>query len=286
MQVTPWNREITQDDFTCTAGRLEIRDMARGLAGALFVSLPLLFTMEMWELARTIPDGVLIAFVAFAFVVNRLFLEFAGFRKHAWIRNKWWDAVVVMGLGAFASVITLFVAGLIGLDLDWYLSLKTVALEVVPTSMGASVAINQLGSGDSMKPEKAGFSPDLVVILGTILGGYLFAFNVAPTIETKVIVLEQNWWQVGATFVLSVAISYMIVAIAQFETRDLSERKIITSEWLEALIAYIVSFLLSMAFLWVFGYGTPTDPIEVWLPQTIVLAYATTLGGAAGRLIL
>ena len=152
--------------------------------------------------------------------------------------------------------------------------------------MGAAVAINQLGGGDSVKPKKVGFSPDTTVILGTILGGYLFAFNVAPTLETKVIVLEQNWWQVGATFILSVAVSYMIVAIAQFETRDLSNRKIFDTEWLEALVAYLVSFFMSMLFLWVFGYGTPTDPIEVWLPQTIVLAYATTLGGAAGRLIL
>ncbi len=284
--VTPWKTLVTQDDFTCKAGEIETRDLARGLAGALFVSLPLLFTMEMWQLARTIPDGVLIAFLGIAFLINRLFLEYAGFRKTAWIGSKWWDALTVMGIGAFASVITLFVTGIIGLDLDWYLSLKTIALESIPTSMGAAVAINQLGGGDSVKPKKVGFSPDTTVILGTILGGYLFAFNVAPTLETKVIVLEQNWWQVGATFVLSVAVSYMIVAIAQFETRDLSNRKIFDTEWLEALVAYLVSFFMSMLFLWVFGYGTPTDPIEVWLPQTIVLAYATTLGGAAGRLIL
>ena len=286
MQVTPWNQCIDFDDRTVAAGELDLRDIARGFAGALFVSLPLLFTMEMWQIAKTIPDAVLLAFLGISFLLNRLYIQFAGFRREAWQCNKWWDAVVVMGIGAIASTITLFVAGIISLDLDWYLSFKTIALETIPTSLGAAVAINQLGSGDSSKPEKIGLSPDTVVIVGTFLGGFLFAFNIGPTLETKVIVLKQAWWQIGLTFVLSVAISYMIVAVAQFETRDMSQRKYITSEWLEALVSYIVAFLLSMLLLWVFGYGTPLDPLEVWLPQTVALAYATTLGGAAGRLIL
>ena len=85
---------------------------------------------------------------------------------------------------------------------------------------------------------------------------------------------------------LSLAASYLMVEVAQFEMRDLKKRRVVNSAWLEALISYIVAFLVSMLLLWVFGYGTPGDPIEVWLPQTIVLAYATTLGGAAGRLVL
>ena len=54
--ITPWDREITDNDECCRAGDVETRDLARGMAGALFVSLPLLFTMEMWQIARTIPD--------------------------------------------------------------------------------------------------------------------------------------------------------------------------------------------------------------------------------------
>lgn len=265
---------------------MEVRDLARGLAGALFVSLPLLFTMEMWQIARTIPDWVLLIFLAASFLFNRAFIQFAGYRCSAWQASKWWDTLLTMGIGCVASAITLFIAGIISFDLDWYLTAKTIALETIPTSMGAAVAINQLGGGDSAGSEKLGMSPDVAVLVGTLLGAFLFAFNVAPTVETKVIVLKQDWWQVGTTFLLSVGISYLMVEVAQFEMRDLSKRRIIDSAWLEALISYIVAFLVSMLLLWVFGYGTPQDPIEVWLPQTIVLAYATTLGGAAGRLVL
>ncbi|MBW0145358.1 DUF2391 family protein [Sphingomicrobium clamense] len=282
--ITPWDCEITDKDECCKAGDVETRDLARGMAGALFVSLPLLFTMEMWQIARTIPDTVLLIFLSLSFFIVRAFIEFAGYRREAWQRSKWWDALVAMGIGLVASAVTLFVAGIISFQVDYYLSAKLIALETIPTSIGAAVAMNQLGGGDAAKDVP--FSPDLSVLIASLLGGFLFAFNIAPTIETKVIVLQQSWWQVGLTFLLSLGVSYLMVAVACFETRDLDKRRIINAEWLEALIAYLVAFLISMLLLWVFGYGTPTDPLEVWLPQTIALAYATTLGGAAGRLIL
>ncbi|WP_265530160.1 DUF2391 family protein [Sphingomicrobium marinum] len=284
--VTSWDYPICDGDVECPAGEVEIRDLARGLAGALFVSLPLLFTMEMWHIARTIPDTVLLVFLGVAFVAIKFFLDFAGYRRTAWQRSRWWDALVAMGLGAIASIVTLSVTALISPSMDFYLVTKLVALESIPTGIGAAVAINQLGGGDARESSKVPFSPDVTVILGTALGGFLFAFNVAPTIETKVVVLNQTWVLVGLTLLLSLAVSYMTVSIAAFEERDLSQRKVITSEWLETIISYLMSFLISLLLLWVFGYGTPLDPLEVWLPQAIALAYATTLGGAAGRLIL
>ncbi len=287
LAVTPMNAEICDNGETCPARNVEIRDLARGLSGALFVSLPLLFTMEMWEIARTIPAPVLLVFLGVSLCFNRLFIEFAGYRCTDWQRSKWWDALVTMGIGLVASVLTLAVAGLIYPNLAFNSIVRLVALETIPTSMGAAVAINQLGGGDSGKDSgDLPFSTDMTVILGTLLGGFLFAFNVAPTIETKVITLQQDWWLISATFLLSVAVAYVTVHLAQFAERDMSKRKIITSELLETAISYIAAFLISMLLLWTFGYGTPLDPLEVWLPQTIVLAYATALGGAAGRIVL
>lgn len=286
MRVTAWNERVCDGEEMSPAGHVEVRDLARGMAGALFVSLPLLFTMETWQIARSIPATVLLALLGVAFVFNRLFLEYSGYRKQAWQRSKAWDTVVTMGIGAVASTITLFVVGVIDADLDWLLAIKTIALETVPTSMGAAVASNQLGGGDGVKNDNMSFSPDVNVIVGSLLGGYLFAFNIAPTMEPKLLALKQDWWLIGATVLLSLAVSYLMVAVAQFEERDMDKRRVIDRDWLEAAVAYVVAVLVSMLLLWVFGYGTPADPLSVWLPQTIVLAYATTLGGAAGRLVL
>ncbi|WP_265570109.1 DUF2391 family protein [Sphingomicrobium nitratireducens] len=70
IETTPWHEEVRDGDVECAAGEVEIRDLARGFAGALFVSLPLLFTMEMWEIARTIPDALLIGFLGISFLIN------------------------------------------------------------------------------------------------------------------------------------------------------------------------------------------------------------------------
>lgn len=287
MQITAWDEKVCDGGVECEAGEVEIRDLARGLSGALFVSLPLLFTMEMWQIARTIPDFVLVCLLAVSFVFNRYYIGFAGFRKKdGFSHSPWWDALVVFGIGAFASTVTLFVAGVIMPDLPIGLTVKTIALETVPTSLGAAVAINQLGPSDGGNEGRLGLSKDALVILGTLLGGFLFAFNIAPTIEPKIITLQQNWWLILATFLLSLLATYTVVAVACFETRDLSERKLITSEWLEAAVSYIAAFVISLLLLWVFGYSTPFDPVSVWLPQAVVLSYATALGGAAGRIIL
>ncbi len=286
--ITPLTALIGTDDDRCPAWRLDTRDLARGFAGALFVSLPLLFTMEMWLIARTMATGVLISLLLLSLFINRLFLLFAGYRHDNWVvGTDWWDVLVALGIGAFASAITLFVTGVVDFAANPSLAVRTIALETVATSMGAVVAINQLGSGDSGKQSDVlKRSTDLTVILGSILGGFLFALNIAPTQETKFMATGLAWWKVCATSLLSLAISYVVVQVAQFEDRDMSERRIIDSPWLEAATAYCIALIMSALMTWLFGYGNPTDAISVWLPQVVVLAYATSLGGAAGRLVL
>lgn len=287
--VTPLRREVVDArGERDPAWRLEVRDLARGVAGALFVSLPMLFTAEMWEVARTMPAIVLVMLVGVSLIINRLFLLFAGYRHRDWVKGSdWWDVIVTMGIGALVSAVTLYVTGIVDFAMNPLVALRTTALEMVPTSMGAAVAINQLGAGDSGKHSRVlRKSTDLTVVLGVLLGGILFAFNIAPTVEAKVVASSQNWWMVTATFLLSIAVSYIVVHIAQFEERDLSERKIIDQPWLEAAVAYGLSFVLSVLMIWLFGYGSPIEPIAAWLPQAIALAYATTIGGAAGRLVL
>ena len=287
MNITSWSEKVCDSGVEWEAHVVERRDLARGMSGALFVSLPLLFTMEMWQIARTIPDSVLLLFLLTSYVFNRYFIGFAGFRKiEAFRHSPWWDAVVVMGIGFVASAVTLYVAGIITPDLTFSVTIKTIALETIPTSMGAAVAINQMGAAEDSNQDRTGLSKDGVVVVGTLLGGFLFAFNVAPTIEPKVIVLQQDWLWTFMTFLLSLGVSYMIVTVACFDDRDFADRKYITSAWLETLLSYLLAFIISLLLLWVFGYSTPLDPIEVWLPLTIVLAYATTLGGAAGKIVL
>jgi putative integral membrane protein (TIGR02587 family) len=289
LAVTPLGKLLGEPDGgRAAAWRLELRDLSRALAGALFISLPLLFTMEMWDIARAMPAGVLLGFLAASLVINRLFLLFAGFRHRNWVAGSdWWDVLVAAGVGALASAMTLAVFGVIGPGTDPVLALRVVALETVPTSMGAVVAINQLGPGDSGKRSHTlRRSTDLRVVIGALLGGFLFAFNVAPTVEPKLVAVQQGWPLAAATLLLSLAVTHVTVHLTEFEERDLSGRQVITTPWLETAVAYAIAFAVSAALLFVFGYASPLDPPGVWLGQAIALAYATALGGAVGRLVL
>lgn len=119
-----------------------------------------------------------------------------------------------------------------------------------------------------------------------MLGGFLFAFNVAPTVETTEITMRQSWWLALATMLLSIVVAHLIVHLAQFDDRDLSRRKIFKSPITETLISYGLALLVSYILLFGFGYIGFSDPYGVWIPRVVTLAYATTLGGAAGRLVL
>lgn len=285
--VLPLHTMIRDKEDCCPAWRVEVRDLARGFAGALFVSLPLLYTQEMWDFGRGLRPGSILAFLGAAFLICYGMILFAGFRKVNWQRSAAWDALACLGIGAIASLLTLLVAGIIDGSTPVGLAGRLVALETVATSIGAAVASNQLGSGDSaLRDRKVRRSDDETVVLGSLLGGILFALNIAPTMETKFVATQQDWVLALATFLLSVAVAFIIVNIAQFEERDLSRRKIITSTWLEALVAYLIAFAVSWWLLWMFAYITLGDPLEEWLPQVITLAYCTSLGGAAGRIVL
>lgn len=100
------------------------------------------------------------------------------------------------------------------------------------------------------------------------------------------VAVQQSWALVALTFVVSIAISFLVVHVADFEARDLRDRKIFAEPWVEALTAYAIAFALSYGLLFVFGYISPNGALEVWLPQVIALSYATSLGGAAGRIVL
>mgnify|MGYP002780622729 CR=1 FL=1 len=283
--MTPWSFKVRIGGIVQNAGTAEVYDLGRALAGALFVSLPLLFTEEMWNIAKTIGGTTLLLFFLGAVVINRMLLSQSGYRRERWQPSLWWDTIVVMGVGIVASAATLFVSGIINAELNTYLIGKTILLEAIPTSMGAAVALNQLGGGDRLQDEGTS-NPDIRMLVGTVLGAYLFAFNVAPTAETGTVVAGQAWWQVALTSVLSVAISYMVIAVAHADDQEIETRSIVSSEWFEAVLSYLVAFAVSLGFLWAFGYADPFDRLDQWVPQTIVLAYATTLGGAAGRLVL
>lgn len=267
----------------------EARDIARGFCGALFLALPLLYTVEMWERVRVMPAWDLALVVLGTYLVNVGFAVFNGFKADLARRAAWLDALTAMGIGLVASAITLLLIGRYSFNTPPNIMVNLLLLEMVPASFGASLAINQLGartkkkSGPSLQDH---YSSDFKKILATFLGATMFAFNIAPTVEPKRITYGLTWWHTLALVAFSLVVSYLMVFFARFVNRDSGEGGILGPRWSETVIAYVVSLAVSALLLWMFGYLTSNTPPTVAVAWIVTMGYTTTLGGAAGRLVL
>lgn len=265
---------------------VELRDLARGLCGGLFLALPLLFTLEMWERARIIPAWDIVVMVGLCYLANVGFAQFTGFKRPAVRRTPWFDALTAMGIGIVAATITLLLVRQLTPATPLVTSAKLVLLEMVPISFGASLAVNQLG--DRNRPRSAGerrLSPDARELLGTTLGATMFAFNIAPTAEIQILGNGLTWVHLVGLIAFSLAVSAMMVFFTNFEGEE-PEGGVTRNPLVETLLSYLVSLGVSAILLWLFGFIDFGTPIGLVVPWVITLGYATTLAGAAGRLIL
>lgn len=286
---SPFSETLEQEDGSKKLWVAELQDIARGFCAALFVALPLLYTLEMWARARVIPSWDLAIIVVVAYAANVGFHMFGGFKNRLRRHAELFDALTSMGLGLVASFITLILIGEYNFNTPPEIMVKLLLLEMVPCSFGASLAINQLGSrggGDGPKRTADTFNPDLKKLLGTLLGAALFAFNIAPTVEPQLIAYGIGWWHTLGLMLFSLFVSYLMVFFANFLSSGSSREGALGAEWVETLFSYLVSLIVASALLWMFGYLKPDVSFDLAVRWVITMGYATTLAGAAGRLIL
>jgi putative integral membrane protein (TIGR02587 family) len=88
-----------------------LREYARGIAGGLMFSLPLLYTMEMWWAGFTSQPERLLLYIAATFALLIGYNRYAGMRQDAsWVEVAI-DSVEEMGLGLVTAGLMLFLLG-------------------------------------------------------------------------------------------------------------------------------------------------------------------------------
>lgn len=88
LATTDINTPIAIGDECDPAWLVEMRDIARGFGGAVFVSLPLLYTMEMWKHGRSIPLWSLVLIMIGGYFANVGLCAYSGFRQTQWQRRS------------------------------------------------------------------------------------------------------------------------------------------------------------------------------------------------------
>lgn len=284
-------------------GWREERDgFIRAFAGAWLFGIPMIFTMEMWWIGRTSTWKSQLVFAGIAFGMCLGLNYAAGFRRERKPRSlhrRLDDTIDALAVGLIAAAVTLAVINRIRLTDSLASSLGLVVLQALPLSVGASFAnhVFRRNAGDpstdedSEEPEVPPRRPHsfrwrhLISELGvTAIGGVALGVSIAPTDEVIVIAAGLRPIHLYVSVLFSLVVSYAIVYASGFGSRPRDVPMHHASS--VTIFAYAVSLATALATLVLFGMVNFEDGLGMLVAQTVVMAIPTTMGGAAGRLLV
>ncbi|HEY2800020.1 MAG TPA: TIGR02587 family membrane protein [Chthoniobacterales bacterium] len=268
-----------------------LREYARGIAGGLMFSLPLLYTMEVWWTGFVVGPARLLLYGGFTFVLLLGYNHYAGMHEDSCWSEVLIDSVEELGLGLLVSAGLLFLLGRVSLEASLDDTIGKIVVEAMTVAIGISVGTGQLG----VKTEDAGagkrrslreeirFGGQLVI---AGCGAMLFAANIAPTQEVVVIATNSSIAQLLGLMLLSLLITALILYYIEFAGSDRFVRRgDLTAVVVGTFASYAVSLATAAAVLWLFGRFENAALITA-VAETIDLGLATTLGASAGRLLV
>lgn len=262
--------------------------LARALGGAVIFALPMLMTLEMWTLGRTMPAMrlALLLLVTLPLLVG--LSRLSGFEQTgSWLQDVI-DAFVACAVGAAASTLILVIFGELAPGTSLRAAIGVVTLQAIPASIGALLAQSQFGQGDAddrlANGEGGSYWGELLVMA---IGALFLAFNVAPTEEMVLISYGMSRWAVLALALLSLLSMHAFVYAVDFRGQESIPEggSPMRAFIMLTVTGYALVLLMSAYVLWSFGrfdessFGTD-------LSTTVVLAFPGAIGAAAARLIL
>ncbi len=297
-----------------------LQEYGRGVAGGLLFSLPLLYTMEVWQTGLNAHPVRLLVAVAGTFLLLLGYNRYAGLRRDAGMTEVVIDSVEEMGIGLMLSTLILWMTGRITFDMPATAIVGPVVIEAMSVAIGVSVGTEQLGGGSAAaagmasdaqpgKKEEAGrqgtaherlgganhgraegeSSPEVTFggqLVITLCGAVLFAANVAPTDEVSIIATQISSWRLLGLAFFSLSLTTVILFYTEFTgARQFVRTRALPAVAVGVVIAYVVALIASALILWFFG-RFDGEALMTCVAQTIVLGVAGSLGASAGRLLL
>lgn len=269
----------------------ELNAFTRAFSGAAVFGIPLVMTMEMWWIGKSLPFLYLFAIFAVGFVANLGLAHVAGFRDdHSWLMSID-QAVDALAVGVVSAAILLLGMNQLRFSDGIDQSVGTILTLAVPLSLGASVARQifsgrtdrQGNDGDSTEHMSAG--RELLADVGaTAIGGVFIGLSIAPTDEVKMIAAGLTWWHLFAIIALALLLSYMVVFASGFDKE--SPPGPLQHPLTETVLCYVISLGVAFGMLLLFERLNPNDPLSEMVRQTVALALPASIGGAGGRLVI
>jgi len=266
-----------------------LRDQGRGITGALMVlGLTVLYTLETWELAWTLPMSYLVAYAFTGLVAVFLVTADVGFHEAEEdddgldLSQGALDFTELVFQSFVAAYVSLLAMGIIDLGDPPATVVRLGLLQVVPLGFGAAVANRLLAQSDEMVEEES-FPENLSTFA---FGALFFTFPIAPTEEVVVVALHAGWPRLASLVVLSVLIVNLVLYELRFRGHggrtEGSPRAVQVGT---SFITYVVGITISVVLLAAFGHFDGADLPEM-VQLTVVLGFPASVGGAAGEVVL
>lgn len=263
-----------------------LRDAGRATGGALVFSLPMLMTMEMWQLAVTMDAWRLAILLAVAVPLTVSLSHVIGLEDRRTLRESAMDAFFALGIAALTSAAVLWVLGVLTPDMSGDEIVGKIAIQSVPATIGALLARSQLG-GDASDPKSEGTETYGRELFLMAVGALFLGFNLAPTEEMILISYLMSEWHAIALVGASILVMHGFVFAVEFKGGSELSRQ---TPWWSALLrftlpGYAIAAAIALFLLWVFG-RTDDLGVEMIVMAVVVLAFPGAIGAAAARLIL
>ena len=265
----------------------------RAFAGAAVFGIPLVFTMEMWWIGKSLSFSYLIVALIIGFVTNLGLSRVSGFRDQHSLIMSLDQAIDALAVGVVSAAILLLTINQLRSSDGFEQGIGTIILLSIPLSLGASIA-REVFAGRTRQGEEEDNSDDedgLSVWQGlasdvgaTIIGGVFIGMTIAPTDEIKMIAAGLTRGHLFAVILLSLLLSYIIVFASDFDEK--APPGPFQHPISETMLAYVLSLLVSFGMLLLLERVTLDDPLNDIVYQTVVLALPATIGGAGGRLVI
>ncbi|MEO6269131.1 MAG: TIGR02587 family membrane protein [Lautropia sp.] len=272
---------------------VSLREYARGIAGGLLFSLPLIYTMEMWWAGFLAMPARLLGGLCATYLMLILYNLYAGLRCDASIAEVLMDSVEELGIGLVGSALLLALLGRLTFGMEPLEIIGRIVVEGMVMSIGVSIGTAQLGgeqptgreaSDQGSAPAYRDREPWRHLALAAC-GAPLFAANVAPTEEIVVLASELPTASVIALAAISLVIGAVILHYSDFAASIPARDAGYFAALRVSIQSYAVALLVSAGLLWFFGRFSDVSVTSA-AAETVVLGFAGMLGASAGRLLL
>ncbi len=242
--------------------------------------------METWTLGFMMDRHRLVLLMVTLLPILVGLAYYSGFEESTQLRDAILDAFVAIAITTLMATVVLLIFGVLDQSArpnEW---IGKIALQAVPGSIGALLALSQFGDHRD-RDRKRRDSSDFGEYFFMCAGALFLAANIAPTEEVVIIAQQMTPWQSVVLALLSLALMHTFVYAANFRGQHErpSDRSFLSVFIKFSVNGYVLALAISAFICWTFGRMDGL-PLEQALQTVVVLGFPAAVGAASARLVL